>query len=415
MLSWGEFLSYVMAPAETNATEVRIEKLVYGGDGLGRLQGRVVLVPFVLPGETVRVEIERERPGLLQARLLEVISPAAERTEPPCPYFGRCGGCRYQHAGYEFQLAQKGAILEEVLRRVGKFEPPRPDALAGPPFQYRNRAQFHIQRRAIGYFEFGSHRLCPVEQCPLCSPALNQALEALRGLLRDARFPRFVRSIELFTNQTEVQLNVLDAERPVARRFFEWCAQHIPGAAAGALDYPAGGDLFRVGHSSFFQVNRFLIEALVERALSGAQGETALDLYAGVGLFSLPLARRFRRVTAVESSRSAVQDFEFNAARAGVPAEVKQSSVERFLQSLAQPPDFLLADPPRSGLGQRVVRELLRLRPPRLVIVSCDPATLARDLAPLLAEAYQIQRLTLVDLFPQTAHIETVTDLVAHR
>jgi 23S rRNA (uracil1939-C5)-methyltransferase len=410
MLDRGEYLSYAMKPPDTNTAELPIEKLVYGGDGLGRLEGRVVLVPFVLPGETVRVEIERRRGGVFEARLLEVIAPSAERVQPGCPYFRRCGGCRYQHAGYEFQLAQKRAILEEVIQRVGKFAPPPVEVIAGPPWEYRNRAQFHLDRGRLGYFEHGSHRLCAVERCPLCSPKLNQALGALASMSGQPRFPHFVKSIEVFGNESEVQLNVLETGQPVARRFFDWCAEEIPGLVSGALDYRSGGDLYRVSARSFFQVNRFLVEPLIERALEGAEGETAVDLYAGVGLFALPLARRFRQVTAVEAGGSAIRDLEFNAARAGLTVSARQSAAESFLLGATEQPDFVLADPPRAGLGPRVVRELLRLEPSRLVIISCDPATLARDLAALGA-GYRIERLTLIDLFPQTAHLETVTDL----
>ena len=390
---------------------LHIEKLVYGGAGLARREGQVVLVPFALPGETVRVSIERERGGVLEARLLEVTEPAAGRIEPRCPYFRRCGGCAYQHAGHELQVEQKRIILEEVFRRVGKLEPPPVEIVSGPPFEYRNRTQFHLQRGRIGYFAQGTHRLCAVEQCPLLSPRLNQALGALTQMLGEPRFPRFLKSLELFTNETEVQLNVRETERPVARRFFDWCAERIPGLEGGALDYHVGEDMYRVGGGSFFQVNRFMIEALVERALAGTAGQTAVDLYAGVGLFSLALARRFRQVTAVESSGSAVRDLEFNAARAGLPLAVRHASAEFYLLGLAERPDCVLADPPRAGLGKQVVRELLRLGPPRLVIVSCDPATLARDLAALTHGGYRVERLTLIDLFPQTAHIETVTDL----
>jgi 23S rRNA (uracil1939-C5)-methyltransferase len=393
------------------AVPIFVEKLVYGGAGLARQEGQVALVAFVLPGETVRVAIERRRSGILEAKLLEVIQPAAQRVEPRCPYFHRCGGCAYQHADYKFQLEQKGAILEEVLRRLGKLTPPAVELIAGPPWGYRNRAQFHLERGRIGYFEHGSRRLCAVERCPIASPQLNEALGALAAMFRDPRFPRFVKSLELFTDETQVQLNVLETERPVARRFFDWCAEQIPGLVSGALEYRVGDDLFRVSGASFFQVNRFLIEGLVERALDGAEGETAVDLYAGVGLFSLPLARRFRRVTAVESGGSAVRDLEFNAERAGLAVTVRQASAELFLLGLAERPDFVLADPPRTGLGKSVVRELLRLGAPRLTVVSCDPATLARDLAALTAGGYGLERLTLIDLFPQTAHLETVTHL----
>lgn len=390
-----------------------MEKLVYGGDGLGRLDGRAVLVPFVLPGERVRVQPVSEKAGLVRARLLEVLAPAPERITPPCPYFTRCGGCHYQHAAYDVQLAVKRAILEDQLRRIGKFEPPADIAVvAGEPWHYRNRVQLHIAGTQLGYREAQSHKLCPVEQCPISSPAINAAISILREMLRDPPWPRFIRTLELFTNETQMQLNVLDAERPVARRFFEWCAERLPGFVNGALDYPAAGYIWRVSKGSFFQVNRFLIEPLVETALNGG-GNSALDLYAGVGLFALPLARRFASVTAVESGSRAVEDLRFNAERAGLQLLVEKGNAEDFLESLPAAPDFVLLDPPRAGIGKRMVARLATLRVPQLAIVSCDPATLARDLAGLLRAGYQIRRMTLVDLFPQTYHLETVVHLAS--
>jgi 23S rRNA (uracil1939-C5)-methyltransferase len=390
-----------------------VEKLVYGGDGLGRMDGRVVMTPFVLPGEEVRAEPVEERTGLVRARLLEVSAPAPERVAPPCPYFARCGGCHYQHAPYEYQVAAKRAILADQLRRIGKFEPPADiGVIAGEPWNYRNRAQFHVEGTAMGYLEAQSHRLCDVEMCPISSPRLNEALAALRGMLYDRRWPRFIRSLMVFTNERQVQMKVLESSRPVARRFFDWCAEAIPGWEPGAIDYPAAGFVYRVSRHSFFQVNRFLAGRLVEAALEGAAGDSALDLYAGVGLFALPLAQRFRRVTAVESGYASVRDMEFSAERAGLTVTACHDAVEAFLDKLTAPPDFVLADPPRAGIGRRVARRLAELAPPRITLVSCDPATLARDLADLLAAGYRIERLTMVDLFPQTYHLETVARLV---
>ncbi len=407
-----EYLSYEMAKPETNGPSaapgegpvVRIEKLVHGGLGLSRVEGRVVLVGFVLPGETVRIRLARERSGFSEARLVEVLESAAGRVEPQCPYFGRCGGCRLQHGDYSLQLELKRDILVETLRRIGKIEPPETIAvLAGPPWGYRNRVQLHSDGRRLGYFETGSHRLCAVDQCPIASPMINRVLAALNEMLRDARFPRSLRTLEIFTNEDQVQMNVAASEgaRVAARRFFEWCAERLPGVQAQPIDYPVAEHAYRVGPRSFFQVNRFLIEELLRCALESAAGEAALDLYAGVGLFSLPLARRFQRVAAVESSLAAARDLEFNAARAGLAIQVERCDAA----------EYLLADPPRSGLGRQVLAEILRLRPARVTIVSCDPPTLARDLGPLAAGGYRLRRLTLVDLFPQTHHLEAVAAL----
>lgn len=384
---------------------------MYGGDGLARLDGRVVFAPFVLPGERVQVEVEREKPGMVHARTLAVVTPAPERVAAPCPVFGRCGGCHYQHAPYEFQLQAKRAILAEELRRLGKMEPPDQIAVvSGEPWGYRNRVQLHIEGTRIGYREAGSHKLCAIEACPIASPKINQVIATLRGMIQDSRWPRFVRSLEIFTDEEHVQLNILDTARPVARHFFEWCAATIPELISGALDY-AGR--FRVSVNSFFQVNRFLAERLVETALEDAAGETALDVYAGVGLFSVALAERFGTVTAVESGLNAVRDLQFNAERAGRSnVLVEQRAAEAFFERLGGAPDFVLLDPPRAGMGKVVVQRLAELKPREIAIVSCDPATLSRDLAKLVAAGYRIAKMTMVDLFPQTYHLETVVRLV---
>jgi 23S rRNA (uracil1939-C5)-methyltransferase len=242
---------------------------------------------------------------------------------------------------------------------------------------------------------------------------LNEALRSLRRMVRSHRFPRFVRSIELFTNERDVQLNIVEtmAGQRVARGFFDWCEEEIPGSATGPIEYRAGGMQYRVHYKSFFQVNRFLVGALTEAALGNAAGGSAIDLYAGVGLFTMPLTERFEKVEAVESVRSAVEDLEVNARRAGKSIAAHRASVDLYLETVTKTPDFILADPPRTGLGPSVVRELVRLQAPRLSIVSCDPATLARDLRGLVDGGYSLDTLTLVDLFPQTFHMETVAHL----
>ena len=399
--------------------QVHIEKLVYGGRGLGRVGGRVALVPFVAPGETVEVEAVREKKGLIEGRAVEWVSKSADRVEPRCPVFGVCGGCHYQHLSYDQQLESKRQILRETLARVGKITWDGPvETVAGEPWGYRNRTQLRIAKRNrvanIGFFEAGSHRLVATESCPVNSPLLNRAHETLRGMAQERRFPNFLREVEFFTNETDVQLNVLSSDRPLAKSFFEWCGQKIEGfAPTDTIDYPVGDDLFRVGSRSFFQVNRFLVNELARVVAGDASGRFALDLYAGVGLFTVPLARQFERVVAVDASRRAMRDLRFNLERAEADAQVVNLNVAEFLPSLIDPVDFVVADPPRAGLGPEVTAELVRLRPARLVLVSCDPPMLARDLSPLLESGYRIQSMTLVDLFPQTFHLETVVSLTA--
>jgi 23S rRNA (uracil1939-C5)-methyltransferase len=379
-------------PVEETLT---IEKLVYGGEGLARLEGKVVLTPFVLPGEVVRAETERAKNDLWRGRLIEVLQPSPLRIAPGCPYFQRCGGCQYQHIDYAAQLEQKREILREVLQRVGKIQfAGEIGVISGEPWQYRNRVQLHIEGGKVGYFAQGSRDLCAIDHCPIASPKLNEII----GRLNELKLGPVTGAVELFTNETDVQVNVVDR---VPREV-------LTALATLGVTTPIDYNGFRVSRNSFFQVNRFLIDRLVDCAIAEARGNWAVDLYAGVGLFAVKLAERFGKVTAVESSGSSLRDLAHNFAQPAVNA-----NVEDYLAGLNETPDFILADPPRTGLGKVVVKDLARIHAPRLTIVSCDPATLARDLQGLLAENYRIEKITLVDLFPQTFHLETVVELSA--
>jgi 23S rRNA (uracil1939-C5)-methyltransferase len=392
--------------------QIQVEKLVYGGDGLARAEGEVMLMPFVLPGELVEVEREPKRSGIARGRVRQVLRESPDRVAPPCPYFTRCGGCHYQHASYAAQLAAKRSILAETLARTGHIEAlPEIEVTSGEPWAYRNRIQLHFENGKLGYREMRSRKLQAIEKCPISSPKLNECIGALNRMVRERRWPDFLQTAEFFTNETDVQMNVLETGRPLAQRFFDWCAVEIPGLATGVIEY----DGYRVGYGSFFQVNRFLADPLVRAVIGDARGESALDLYSGVGFFSIPLARVFDRVTAVESGVGAARDLEFNAKRAGVSIDAHSENVDLFLRSLSRAPDLVIADPPRTGLGKQVVRHLAELKPREIVVVSCDPATLARDAQGLLAAGYSLDRLTLIDLFPQTYHIETIAKFTSSR
>ncbi len=390
--------------------KIEVEKLIYGGGGLARVDGEVMVTPFVAPGETAEIEREPKRSGITRGRLVEVLNPSPDRVIPDCPFFGRCGGCHYQHLSYPAQVAAKRAILVETMARTAKIEVLPPiEIITGEPYAYRNRIQLHFEQGRLGYRESRSHKLVPIDRCPISSPRLNACIQALNGMMRARRWPSFLRVAELFTNETDVQFHVLETERPIAQKFFDWLREEIPGLVAGALEY-AG---YRVSYGSFFQVNRFLVEELARTVAGEARGESALDLYAGVGLFSLPLAARFGKVTAVESGTGATRDLGFNAKRAGAAIEIVEQNVDLFLSQLHDTPDLVVADPPRTGLGKTVVRRLIELKPREIVVVACDPSTLARDGQMLLAAGYQMEQLTLVDLFPQTFHIETVARFVS--
>jgi 23S rRNA (uracil1939-C5)-methyltransferase len=405
-----------MTPTSVNKTphrahEVRIEKLVYGGEGLARIDGQVLLTPFVLPGELVSVSAHEVNSGLLRASDVQILEASPQRVRPACEYFGTCGGCQYQHAEYSYQLEQKQAILRETLRRLGGIDYREEICVvSGPPWEYRNRIQLHCAEGRIGFYGSGSHELCAIDHCPISSPKLNEVIQTLAWAAKQPQWPNFLQTLEVFTNETDVQLNVVDTKRPVAARFFEWCGTFVRGLAQGAIEYQACGHKFRVSRGSFFQVNRYLIEQLVDEVLGVARGQRAIDLYAGAGLFALPLASRFEQIQAVERGGPAYRDLEANASAAGERLQCRRNSAEDFLAGLDSTPDLVVADPPRAGLGKQATAELLRLRPAAVKLVSCDLATLARDVKKLL-EAYRLARLALVDLFPQTYHFEVVVHL----
>jgi len=430
--------------------ELTIEKLVYGGDGLARLanagaetRAKTIFVPYVLPGEKVEADIAEERPGFARAQLKQVLQASPLRTRPPCPYFGECGGCHYQHTSYEEQLRLKSEILRETLRRTAKLDLSlQIQTHASPPLSYRNRTRFHLRGKAnfaIGYFRHGSHQLLPVRECPISSPLINRALAELWRLGELGGVPGEIGEIELFANagddglMVELYLSTHQPERDALLRFATTLAETFPETSsiasfalgdsqsrktpkpsllqgADSMKYEVGDESYRVSSGAFFQTNRFVLPRMVELVTGERRGRLALDLYSGVGLFSLPLARRFERVIAVESSPMSADDLRTNA-----PANVKVSSqsVEAYLTSVAGTlkPDVIVVDPPRAGLGATVSTQISRLNPPEIVYVSCDPATLARDLKQLSSLGWKIAEMHLIDLFPQTFHIETVTVL----
>jgi 23S rRNA (uracil1939-C5)-methyltransferase len=441
--------------------QLTIEKMIYGGDGLARMPadahgpGKAVFVPFVLPGEQVEVSVLEEKTSFARARLEKILAPLPARVDPACPYFQRCGGCHYQHAGYEHQLALKSEILKENLRRIAKLELGSELHLhPSPSWHYRNRARLRVRcgsEFAIGYYKFASHELLPIEQCPISSPLINRAIAAVWKLGRSGLCPSALEEIEFFANAEDTELlvglagpqeqealieewaNALKTELPELRGLaFETLSRtsartsgsesrpHITPSQGGRtisvvygvghLTYRTAVASYRVSAGSFFQVNRHMTDELVSIVTNGLEGRMALDLYAGVGLFSSVLARSIHHIEAVESSQSSFADLKYNS-----PANVKVvcATVEQYLQNAARKlaPDVVVVDPPRAGLGERVASQLGKLEARRITYVSCDPAILARDLKYLLVAGYRVEQAHLVDLFPQTFHMETVLHL----
>jgi len=439
-----------------------IEKLIYGGDGLARTppgaDGRsmAVFVPFVLPGERVDVEIRQEKPGFARGSVTQLIEASPDRVEARCPYFRQCGGCHYQHIPYERQLEFKAEILRETLQRIAKIELKSELRLhASPPWKYRNRTRLQVRTApefALGYFRFGSHEFLPVRECPISSSLLNRLMARLLEL-RGLNCPAAVEEIELFADAVDEHLLAWtfcdrEADKRDALRWAEALERELPEitgvtffssrhrsskqrsseqrleddapidskslaqSGAKSICYRTKSHEYQVSAGAFFQVNRYLIDELVSVVTGNASGEGALDLYAGVGLFSTALAQSFHHILGVEASQTAYGDLVQN-----VPANVKAvgARTEDYLRSdylrswpVRKRPDLVVMDPPRTGAGKVVIRSLVELGAPRIRYVSCDPATLARDIAPLLAAGYHIEEAHLFDLFPETFHIESV-------
>ena len=398
-------------------SRLRIEKLVYGGSGLARHGDTTVFVPLVLPGEEVEVELPAQASRIERRPPIAWISRSPERCEPPCPVFGQCGGCHYQHFEYERECELKVQILRETLRRIGGLDWEGDiRVVAGSPWRYRNRTRIRLARRSegwsAGFFASGSHRHVGVGECTINSPKLNELHRCLQRIPAGRRLPKRFRTLDFFTDEEQVQLDLPRQRGPLPNWFRGLCLDCLGiDRAVKPLVYQCGPDSFRVSRRSFFQVNRFLADKLAGLAIGSAEGRLALDLYCGVGLISLPLARKFQSVVGVDSSAPAVRDLRSNAARASLAVRAVRMEVGAFLEDVSDRPDLVVADPPRAGLGGAVVEQLLRVSAPQLHVVSCDPATLARDIKGLVAGGYRVRELALIDFFPQTYHIESVAML----
>lgn len=417
--------------------DVKIEKLVYGGDGLGHADGATVFVPFVLPEEVVRVREVERRKKYVRGQVQEMLTASAERTSPPCRHFGVCGGCHYQHMPYEAQLRYKAEILRENLRRLGGLNwEGRIETVGSQPLGYRNRAQWHVRGGGTGYLQAGTKVVCAVDECPILSPRLAGTLTRVREFVKRKQLPPTVSEVEAFADAADerVLLNVSlshfhGQEKAVARALREGVEATesvlVHEASRGVMEldgpgfltYEAAGFRYRVGHMSFFQVNRFLIEELVRRVVGEEKGRLALDLFAGAGLFTLPLGKKFERVVGVESNPATARDLRANAKENETDCAAVEEGVERFLAAWKDTPDLVVLDPPRAGVPAAAMEKLRRLGPARIVYLSCDPATLARDLSLLTRSggtgaSYEMKSVEILDVFPQTYHIEALVRMM---
>ena len=425
--------------------ELKIEKMIYGGDGLARVadgalpRSKTVFLPYVLAGEVVSAEVVEEKASFTRARPQQIMEASSHRATPGCQYFLHCGGCHYQHAEYQHQLEIKREVLRETLARTGKITWQGEIKMhSAEPWHYRNRTRLHVRAQggfAAGYHRPGSHLLLPVRECPISSPLINRGIAALWAAGEGSLAPAELREVEFFAGPDDAEMLMefyLETPPDTAMReqldtFFYALQQALPelrGATAFTvadfsgkrhaawgeqhLEYQVSGRGYRVSAGAFFQVNRFLLAEAVEVMTAGRSGKLALDLYAGTGLFAAALAEKFAAVLAVESSSASVADLRVNAAS----CEVVSATTEQFLGRYnGAAPDHAIVDPPRSGLGEKTARMLARVSPQEISYLSCDPATLSRDLRVLIESGYKIRQVHMLDLFPQTFHIETAVHL----
>jgi 23S rRNA (uracil1939-C5)-methyltransferase len=402
-----------------STVELVLDGITHGGEAVGRLpDGKACFVPYAIPGERVRVEVVEQRKRWARARLVEVLEPSPDRVEAPCPYFGpgRCGGCQLQHIDPAAQAALKRRILVEQLQRIGRIpDPPVGETVRVADFGYRNRARFGVDTGGrLGFRRAGSHDLVPIDRCLLVAPEV----QALRDVAGDA-----------WTGVEEIEVRAAGPERalviwPGSRALPALPPGEVPvavvdvrGRAVALRGEPTlgveveGVGHFRVSPTSFFQASvggAAVLARLVRDAAEVRIGDTALDLHAGVGLFASVLSGAGASVTAVEAHAVAAEDARANL---GEAVEVIAEDAESYVARRAAEgrfADVVVLDPPRRGAGAVLCRSLAALDPRVVVYVSCDPAALARDVAVLAEEGYRLDRAVPVDVFAQTAQIETV-------
>jgi 23S rRNA (uracil1939-C5)-methyltransferase len=399
--------------------EIVLTALSYGGEAIGRHDGRAVFVPFALTGETVRVRIVDERKNFARAELVEVVKASPDRIEPRCPYFGICGGCHYQHLSYASQLDLKTNILRDQLTRIGKLEdPPVQTIVAAPdPWNYRNNVQFHLdQSGVLGFIAAASpEELIPVKECFLPEASIN-ALWPTLEFEPDSPLERV--SLRAGVNEDLMLVLESDEEAPPEIEIEAGISvvhltedDSVVMAGDGYLVISVLGRPFKVSAASFFQVNTAMAARMVEHLLQNlpvTTSSTLLDIYCGAGLFSAFFASRVARLIGIESAPSACEDFAANLDEFD-NVELYQGLAQEILPALKVTADIAIVDPPRAGLDKAVLDALLRIKPKTLAYVSCDPSTLARDVARLLLGGYRLKQVTPFDLFPQTYHIESIS------
>ncbi len=403
-----------------DSIEIKIDRLAYGGDGLGRLaDGRLAFVPFTIPGELVRVKIVEDKPKHVRGELVEVVNAAPERIDHRCVHFMTCGGCHYQHMTYSTQLAAKATILEEQLARIGGFHSIPDIEIIGmdSPRNYRNSIQFHLTRDGkLGFQKAHSNQTFAIRECHLPEQAISRLWPQI-----EVDPAAQVERINVRVGIQEELLLILESGRDEA---VDFSVEDLPVsvvqlaggeerilAGSNYISMEAAGKVFTVSAGSFFQVNTIQAQSIVEYLLEQIKLEkdmTVVDAYCGVGLLSAFIAPKVKRLVGIEVSAKACEDYTTNLDEFE-NVELYEDAVENVLPRLNFQPDVIVADPPRSGIGSEAINGIIAQGATSLAYISCDPATMARDGKQLAARGYRLAGITLVDMFPQTYHIESIS------
>jgi len=400
---------------------IELTDMAYGGEAVGRYEGKAIFVPYSIPGESVRVEIVHDKGRFAHARLLEVLSASPQRVQPSCPYFGTCGGCQWQHIAYGAQLEYKRSIVRMQLQRIAGLPdaPVRPMLGMADPWHYRNHIQFSASHDGqLGFMATGSHQVVPIEHCLLMHPLLEELFDSL-----DIELPGLRRLSLRAGINTGDQMVILemDSDRPpdlevaLPVSCVLLLSNGTPVTLVGSpyVYERVAGRVYRLSASSFFQVNTYQTEvliSLVSTYLSPGPDSVILDAYCGIGTFALSLAARAKQVIGIESNVAAIADARANMADMDNVAFI-HGLVEEITPTLDITAPLVVVDPPRTGLDKKALSALINLTPVRIVYVSCDPATLARDIKGLFANGYRLCEVQPIDMFPQSYHIECVAVL----
>ena len=378
--------------------DVVVEKLIAGGDGLARWEGIPIFIPRSAPGDHLRVRLTERRTDYGRAEILEILVSGPGRRTPPCPHFGRCGGCDLQHLEDDLQIELKAAAVRETLSRLGGVDADVPvEVVPGQSWAYRQRVQIHTQGEdedlRIGFRSRRGSEVVAVQSCPVMVPELEGQLPDLPGLLP----PNPPRRLDLLAG---------DGGRLST-------APKTDSLPHGEVEISVGDFRYELDARCFFQNHRQLLPVLLDHVIGPWTGDQAIDLFAGVGFFSLPLGQRYQRIVAVEGDRVAGRYLQRNARRRRLGhLQYVHFAVDSWISQLPKRSDRVVVDPPRTGLSRKVCAFLCARKPRRLSYVSCHPAALARDLK-TLTKVFRIEKISLLDLFPQTGHMEVVVQLVS--